>query len=105
MNTRSDNAIDKETEVTAQQCSVITKSQSELYLALKKWHQKAVGNLDTILGHQDADLDFGDDLKIKAGTNKAKGFHAGIMVARHYLGGFPDFQFTDGTAEVESDGE
>jgi len=105
MNTRYDKSVDKKTELTTQKHSVITHSQSELYMALKQWHQGAVANLNTIHDHKDADLDFGSGIEIKAGTDKAKGFHAGIMIALHYLGNFPDFQFSDGFAEDGDDGD
>ncbi|WP_208952681.1 hypothetical protein [Rahnella sp. ChDrAdgB13] len=97
MSNRNEEKIKAEIERTGQQYRVLTASQSELYSELKKWFEGRIKNLNTVLEHKDADLNFGEGLEIKAGTNKAKGFHVGIMIARHLLGEFPEFQFVRGS--------
>lgn len=97
MNNRSEKQIKAEIERTGQQYRALTTSQSELYSELKNWFEAHMENLDAVLEHQDADLNFGEGLEIKAGTDKAKGFHIGIMIARHLIGEFPEFQFVRGS--------
>lgn len=97
MNNRSEKQAKAEIEHTGQQYRAITTSQSELYSELKKWFEGRIENLDNVLEHEDAALNFGEGLEIKAGTDKAKGFHIGIMVARHLIGEFPEFQYVHGS--------
>ncbi|HCG2926647.1 TPA: hypothetical protein ACNFPO_004443 [Citrobacter freundii] len=74
-------------------------NQSELAQALFDWHEGQIQNLNMILEHKDADLNFGD-VEIKAGTDKHKGVQVGIILALHYLGKLPIEQTED-----EHDGE
>lgn len=92
MSNRNEEQIKAEIERTGQQYRALTTSQSELYSELKKWFERGIEKLNTVLEHKDADLNFGEGLEIKAGTDKAKGFHIGIMIARHLIGEFPKLQ-------------
>ena len=60
----------------------------EMILKLKDRHESLQGKLDTILKHQDASIDIGDTT-IEAGTDKHKGFIAGIILAKGWVGDFP----------------
>lgn len=70
-------------------------SQQELIQAIREWHQKQVDSLNLVIEHKDADLNFGDGLEIKAGTDKAKGFHVGVLIALHFLGKLPTFEVVE----------
>ncbi|MGQ3662049.1 hypothetical protein [Citrobacter braakii] len=71
----------------------VCNSQRELLQVIREWHQKQVANLNLVTEHKDADLDFGNGLVIKAGTDKAKGFRVGVMIALHYLGTLPTAEY------------
>ncbi|MFX2607041.1 hypothetical protein [Enterobacter mori] len=71
---------------------IICKCQSELVQVIEEWHQKQVDGLNLVIEYEGADLDFGDGLVMKAGTDMAKGLRLGVIVALNYLGKLPTFK-------------
>ncbi|EEI2380460.1 hypothetical protein GXR12_005094, partial [Salmonella enterica] len=50
---------------------IVCHGSQELISAIRKWHQNKVGQLNLIVEHSDADLDFGNGTVIKAGSDVA----------------------------------
>lgn len=95
MNTRSDKQIDKEVQQTTARYQSLVNSRNEVFEALREWHTKQMDRLNLITEHKDADLDFGEGMVVKAGTEMAKGFHIGVMIASSFISKFPSLEIVD----------
>ncbi|EAA6838021.1 hypothetical protein ACFDWR_004521 [Salmonella enterica] len=71
---------------------IVCHGSQELISAIRKWHQNKVGQLNLIVEHSDADLDFGNGTVIKAGSDAAKGFRVCAMVVLELLSTLPEFE-------------
>lgn len=74
----------------------------ELLEGLVKWHQVQTESLNLVIEKRDADIDFGGEKVIKAGTEMHRGVRIGILLSLSLLGEMPliNIQKEDG-----SDGE
>lgn len=74
----------------------------EIIGQLKERHESLIANFDQILSHQDATIQINDDFSIEKGTDKHKGFMAGIILAKSFVGEFPiDIKRNDEDADDE----
>lgn len=87
---------------TVNKSAATTPEVKEVLEELIKWHKGQVDGIDKILDHPNATIDLGGELEIKPGTDMSKGFRAGLILARSYLGTLP---ITLGPIEVEVDEE
>lgn len=62
---------------------------ADVLQALMAWHKEKVAELNLVVKEEDADLVISSESTIKAGTEKHKGFRAGIILALSLLGKLP----------------